>query len=490
MLNALVKSYLRVFLQKMKQRGIIYIVGILSIALLGFSVIQGYWVQNAYLAKQENFTRIVNEAAQKVIVTLEKMEMVKRFQQSNTLADSTTYLNTLDSINRVMLKEMQSINTRKDLEIFFNKYFMTRDLIEDVMIEQGVKPIEKRLNQHLLDSLLRREFESRNMNTPYEYGIFSSSRDLLVMKSPDANEQALINPRTSFHFEIFPDDMYPRPDYLYLNFPYERKFLLNQMWPLLSISIILILIIIISFTYTLIQLFRQRRLSELKTDFINNMTHEFKTPVSTISLACEALSDKDIQKSEELYRNYIGIIREENHRLGQMAERILQSAKSEKGEVALNKETVDIHDIITEVIKNIRIQVEIKDGQIIKDFQAKNSILVVDRMHMTNVIHNLLDNANKYTPIKPQLIVSTRDVKNGVIISVEDNGIGISKVDQKKIFEKLYRVPEGNVHNFKGFGLGLSYVKTIVERHGGFIKLESELKKGTKFEVFIPTNHR
>jgi two-component system phosphate regulon sensor histidine kinase PhoR len=236
--------------------------------------------------------------------------------------------------------------------------------------------------------------------------------------------------------------------------------------------------------------FRQNKLSELKTDFINNMTHEFKTPVSTISLACEALNDKDIKKSDELYQSYINIINEENKRLGLMAERILQSAKLEKGNLVLHKEQIDLHELLDEAIRNIGIQIEIKDGQIIKDFHAMNSLVAVDRMHMVNVVQNLLDNANKYTPVKPQIIVSTKDAPDGMMFAIQDNGIGIRKGDQKKIFEKLYRVPEGNIHNFKGFGLGLSYVKTVVETHGGSIKLESELKKGTKMEVFIPRNHK
>ena len=172
-----------------------------------------------------------------------------------------------------------------------------------------------------------------------------------------------------------------------------------------------------------------------------------------------------------------------------MAEKILQSATLEKGELVLHKESLDIHEILRDVIKNIGIQIEIKDGQIVKEFGAQKSLVEVDRIHMTNVAYNLLDNANKYSPVKPQIVVSTRNVKGGLVFGIEDNGIGIAKVDQQKIFEKLYRVPKGNIHNFKGFGLGLSYVKTIVEKHGGNIRLESELKKGTKFEIFLPLNN-
>ena len=170
-----------------------------------------------------------------------------------------------------------------------------------------------------------------------------------------------------------------------------------------------------------------------------------------------------------------------------MAEKVLQSVALEKGELRLNKEATDLHDILLEVIKNIGIQVEIKDGQIINDFHATKTVMEVDKVHMTNVANNLLDNANKYTPVKPRIVVTTHDVSDGIIFSIEDNGIGISKSNQKRVFDKLYRVPAGNIHNFKGFGLGLSYVKSVVEKHGGSIKLESELEKGTKFEVFLPT---
>ena len=180
------------------------------------------------------------------------------------------------------------------------------------------------------------------------------------------------------------------------------------------------------------------------------------------------------------------MIGEENQRLGAMAEKILQSAVLEKSQLELNKEWLDIHEVITDVVNKIGIQVQIKDGKITTNFKADPSNVHVDRVHITNLINNLLDNANKYTPQKPFITVSTENVTTGIMISIEDNGIGISKKNQKKIFDKLFRVPMGNLHDFKGFGLGLSYVKAIVEYHKGSVRLESELKKGTKFDVFLP----
>lgn len=475
----------------MKQRMIILAIVVLSIALAGLMLIQGYWIYSAYKVKQANFVRTVNEAALKVILTMEKMEMVHRFQEPELMGSNiNSTIEAVDSINQIMLREMQLITTRKDLEIFFNKFFIARELMEDRMFRMDDRTSRREIDLRTLDSLLTDELNQRNMNTEWEFGVFNPFGDEITINDTSFHQTALLDPKLSFHFELFPDDMHTHPDFLLLYFPNEKQYLFGQVWPLVIISIILVIIIILSFTYTLIMFFRQGKLSELKTDFINNMTHEFKTPVSTISLACEALNDKDIQKSEELYHTYINIISEENRRLGLMAERILQSAALEKGDLVLHKELTDLHEVLTDVIRNIGIQIEIKDGQIVKDFQAKYSFVEIDRMHLVNVVQNLLDNANKYTPVRPQIIVATRDAADGLMLSIQDNGIGISKADQKKIFDKLYRVPEGNIHNFKGFGLGLSYVKTVVESHGGSVKLESELKKGTKFEVFLPHKHR
>jgi two-component system, OmpR family, phosphate regulon sensor histidine kinase PhoR len=280
--------------------------------------------------------------------------------------------------------------------------------------------------------------------------------------------------------------MFSSPDYLLLYFPEKSRFILFQMWGMLAVSLALVLVIITAFIYSITTIIRQKKLSEMKNDFINNMTHEFKTPISTVSLACQALTDNDVQKSDELYANYINIISDENKRLGVMAEKILQTAVLEKGKLNPRKERLNIHEIITDVIKNIGIQIEIRDGVINTRLDAEQFEIVADKIHISNVIYNLLDNANKYSPRKPLINVSTDNVPGGILISVEDNGIGISKTYQKKIFEKLFRVPTGDIHNVKGFGLGLSYVKFVVEKHMGIISVESEPNKGSTFRVFLP----
>jgi signal transduction histidine kinase len=241
---------------------------------------------------------------------------------------------------------------------------------------------------------------------------------------------------------------------------------------------------------TLVIIVRQKRLDEIKNDFINNMTHEFKTPISTISLASQMLKDGSIAKSPNSLKHISSVIQDESKRLSFQVEKVLQMAIFEKGNASLKIKKVNINELIANVTNNFKLKVENKDGQIIEKLEARNPTVYVDELHFTNVIHNLLDNALKYRRGKPVFYVKTWNrPKNGVVISIQDNGMGISKENIKRIFEKFYRVPTGNIHNVKGFGLGLAYVKKIVEDHGGTITVESELNKGTKFEIFLPFKH-
>ena len=410
------------------RRVIIFIIGLMSLALIALILVQLYWITNAMEVRQDNFVRSVNEAVDGVVLRLEKT-------------------------NRAHIPENMQL-------------------------------IENRLTYELIDSLLHDELNKKSISAKYRFGVFSTEREKIIFSTEGSNPVTLLE--KGYAFILYPEDILKEPDYLMLYFPNERGFLIGQMAGLMVISVALIVIIIFSFTYTILTVYRQKRISEMKNDFINNMTHEFKTPISTISLACQALKDKDFAKTTEVYDSYIGVIGEENVRLGAMAEKILQSAVLEKKQLELKKELFDIHEVITDVVNKIGIQVQIKDGRITTDFKADPALINADKVHFTNLINNLLDNANKYSPQKPIIRVSTQTVNTGIMISIEDNGIGISKKNQKKIFDKLYRVPMGDLHDFKGFGLGLSYVKVIVEYHKGSIRLESELKKGTKFDVFLP----
>jgi len=364
------------------------------------------------------------------------------------------------------------------------KSTIINEVIDNILKSKSKRSVSSRINFRLLDSLIGAELKNKSIETNYEFGIFSPKRNLMVVEKTGRYHFQLM--RKSYAFNLFPRDLLRNPEFLMIYFPHEKTYLLTQMRGILFISVILILAIFGSFGFILFTIFQQKKLSEMKNDFINNMTHEFKTPISTVSLACEALTDPDLPKSESLYSTYIQIISEENKRLGTMAEKILQTAILEKGQLKLKLEMVDIHQIIPEVSKKIKMQVEQKNGFIDMQLDSESSIVEGDRMHLSNVFANLLDNANKYSPGSPEINIGTLAQTEGVLVYVEDKGMGISKLNQKKIFEKLYRVSTGNVHDVKGFGLGLSYVKFILDKHGGTIAVESEVGKGSRFTVFLP----
>ncbi|MFH1296799.1 MAG: HAMP domain-containing sensor histidine kinase [Bacteroidota bacterium] len=423
----------------MNRKALIGIIIIMTIALIGLLGVQLYWIRSASSVKEASFRRSVNEAMAKVVYKLERLEK-RRAAEINPFPG------------------MLSFNKHLDYSLFITSYEM--------------------------DSLISLELNIRGVDTRYQFGIYKPEQDLFIMeKSSDYRKQLI---QIGYAYPLFSFDMFSTPEYLLIYFPHERQFLLTELWGMLLISIVLIVVIVYTFSYTITILIRQKKDSDMKSDFINNMTHEFKTPISTISLACEALGDKELPKSEAFYDNYIGMIREENTRLSILSERILQAAVLEKGELKIHREMVDLHTVIQEVIKNIRIQVEIKDGDIHTCLQANPFHLEGDRMHLTNLVYNLLDNATKYTPRRPEIRIRTENSGQGITLSIQDNGTGISKHEQKKVFDKLYRIPTGNIHNVRGFGLGLSYVKVIVGEHHGKISVDSEMNKGTLFKIYLP----
>jgi len=465
------------------------IIVLMTIALIGLMGIQVYWIGDAIKVKEATFVRDVNQAITQVIVRLERDEMQRQFQRQLQLVNRRAdILSSYDSISVNLQRELQAPMTLAEYQAFLRKTVIAQDMIEDMILGYRQASEEQQELQPLrIDSLIRSELSRHGISTTYEFGVYSPSRNaMLVQKTGRYPQQLLLE---GFAFEMYPTmgGGY-QSDQLLMYFPHEKQFLMRQLWDLLGISGLLILVIILSFSATIFTIFRQKKLSEMKSDFVNNMTHEFKTPISTIGLACEALRDKDVAKSETLYSTYISMISEENKRLGTMAEQILRSAVMDKGELHLHKENCDMHELIAEAASSKKLQADQKLGQLRVELNAEQTLIEGDKIHLKNVVLNLLDNAIKYAEHAPEIIIRTRNIPHALEISVQDNGPGISKANQKRIFEKLYRIPTGNIHNVKGFGLGLSYVKSIVEQHGGTINLNSELKKGTIFYIRLPLN--
>ncbi len=461
------------------------IIIVVSFVLLSLTAVQLYWVRNAITIEKANFENQVNTAVKVVIYKLEKLKTFNTINRNyNSHNRINSFLISMDSINNELYNDMLTMQGPEDFERIIQKSNLAQEVINEMIDGNQPFDIEKYLDVDILDSLLHQEISNQDIKTKFEYGVYSTSKGKMIFEKGEKHKSELM--KEGFVFALYPYEFLEHPDYLMIYFPYEIRYLLKQMAVIIFISLILIVIILMLFIYVIKVIVWQKRLSEMKNDFINNMTHEIKTPISTISLACEALSDREIKKNQMLSDNYLKVINDENTRLGGIADKILQAATIEKDDFKLKREKVNIHEIIDSVINNIGIQVEVNDGKISCKYNAAKPVLNGDKMHLISVISNLLDNANKYTPKRPLIKVVTDNYSDGLKICIIDNGVGISKENQKKIFDKLYRVPTGNVHDVKGFGLGLSYVKAIIDQHGGKITIDSELKKGSKFCVFLP----
>ncbi len=373
-------------------------------------------------------------------------------------------------------------NIQTSYERTQNKAELVKNVLSDVI--QGSRDIYERLDRQTLDTLLKKELHSRGISIPYQYGVKNSSNMIFssfaVNYSPDLLKKA-------HKVLLFPNDLQPQNHFLYVYFPDTQGFILGNMWSVFLSSILLISMIGGVFYSSVNTMLKQKKLADIKNDFINNMTHEFKTPISTISLAVEVMKDSEVKKDSSKMSRYLNIIQDENRRLGTQVEKVLQMALLDKGEVKLRLGTVDIHETIEQVLTNLSVQIEQKNGIVKLELEAENPEIEADEVHLTNIIYNLLDNANKYSPENPEITIRTENLGNSLKISILDKGIGMTKEQIVRIFERFYRVPTGNLHDVKGFGLGLSYVKKMVESHNGQITVESKLGEGSKFEIIFTT---
>jgi len=347
------------------------------------------------------------------------------------------------------------------------------------------RPIQERIDTVFLEEVLAMAVVETGINLEYKYAVKNSNlgKDKMIFGDTDYNP----GKKKVFPQPLFQNDLNgAKPNYLYVYFPHRSGYLLRETGFTIIPTVILTAFLIAIFVYTIMVIFRQKKLSIIKNDFINNMTHELKTPISTISLASQMLEDGSIANTPQTIEHISRVISQETKRLSYQVEKVLQMAVFNEGKLKFKFKDFDVNKMIETVAANFELRVKNKNGTLITEKLAVKPIINGDEVHITNVVFNLLDNAVKYSKDVPEILLTTENVGNQVVISVQDKGIGISKEHHTQIFDRFYRVPTGNIHNVKGFGLGLSYVKKIVDSHNAKIKVESALNKGTKFIIFFP----
>lgn len=426
------------------------IIGLISLAIGGLIIVQVIWINNAFVLKKAQFDQDVRQALVSVTQDVPKVIAHNRDKQ---LSNSGNHLGN----------------------------FMIQQMIMDTPFENP----ENKISSKQLDSLIKLHFAKKGINTSYVFGVYNATGYPLFYKdslSKGFNEDLL---KGELNITLFQGDFFTPSFYLSVYFPQKGKYVFGQMWLILSVSLLLILIVIYAFYYTVHTIRKQKQLSEIKNDFINNMTHELKTPISTIQLACEALKDVDMQQVDSKDQ-FVNIIDEENKRLGSLVETVLKTAVLDKGQLKLKKEKFDLLESVHKVTKNFELKINQSHGKIVFDTPLVHAPVEGDSQHLSNVFRNLIDNAIKYTKDNPVIDLFINKKGSQYIIKIKDNGIGISKENQTKIFDKLYRVPTGDIHDVKGFGLGLNYVKSIIESHHGEVKVKSAIGKGSEFTVTLP----
>ncbi len=363
---------------------------------------------------------------------------------------------------------------------------LMQEVLVNILNTANLKPIQERVDFKKLNNYLKSEFINNGLNLPFIFFVINKDGKT-VYQSGEIKKEPIASDIITY--VLFPNDPPSKLNYLRVYFPTKGDYISSSVTFIVP-SVLFSLILLVTFIFTIYIVFRQKRLSEMKNDFINNMTHELKTPVSTISLAAQMLKDSDITKSPDVFKHISGVINDETKRLGFLVEKVLQMSLFERQKAAFKLKEVDANDLVISVANTFVLKVEKYDGSLDIDLQATDSSIYVDEMHITNVLFNLMDNAVKYRrPEVPlTLMVRTWNDNNGkLLISVEDNGIGIKKEYLKKVFDRFFRVPTGNVHDVKGFGLGLAYVRKIVEDHKGTIRAESGSGNvGTKFIITLP----
>ncbi|MEY3194829.1 MAG: hypothetical protein RIQ78_926 [Bacteroidota bacterium] len=410
-----------------------------AIACLSLLTVQTYWVLRTWDLQEREFNRKANQAL-------------------------------LDAANQLAQMNVFALPTKK--------------LVEQVSSNYWVVNVNNVFEANDLEYCLDKAFETQSLKEDYQYGIFDCSSDQMVKGkfvkySPGAENKVELSEPLPKHQDS--DFIY----YFGVQFISKSGNILSNMWIVIAFTV-LMLITLAFFIYSMIVILRQKQLSELQRDFINNMTHEFKTPISTINISTDVFIQNEKIKDDPRLSRYAMIIKEQVLRLNTQVEKVLQLAKIERDNIELNVEEIDLAVLIQHISPSIEMKINDKQGQLHLDLDAENALVRADKLHLTNILHNLVDNGVKYSGKKPDIRIGLRNQGKFLVLSVQDQGIGIPKEHQKRVFDKFFRVPTGNVHNVKGFGLGLFYVKTMCKEHHWKLDLQSELGKGTRIEISMP----
>ncbi|MCT4602618.1 MAG: HAMP domain-containing histidine kinase [Marinifilum sp.] len=496
----------------MNQKYIWLVTIVLCISLFGLILVQIKYFQSASKLKEEQFDLTVSKALDQVVSKLEHDEEVQMILKGNgsgsadltgqsaVITESSTLTFTIpmdtkhDKAIIGISHKNKNINIAEgylkpggfaNLQKQFNKTLASSSgkygQLAAKLQNENLK-LKDRIDLNSLPKLIEQKLRDNGIKLNFEYAVKVNN-----LKFEAASKNYFRNPSSHRHTKyLFPNDVYfASSNLLHVYFPGQQRYLI-QSYSMLLPSFLLTLVLILCSAFTIFIIFRQKKLSKIKNDFINNMTHEFKTPISTISLASQMLKDNSVTTTPTFIDHIAKIINDESKRLTYQVEKVLQMAIFNEARMKLKLKPINVHKIIQNLLPNFTIRVEDKSGNMYQNLDASQDLIMADEVHVSNVVSNLLDNAIKYCKDTPEISISTRNKDKGIVISITDNGIGISKEDQKMIFERFFRVHTGNVHNVKGFGLGLSYVKKVVDAHNGEVNVESVLEKGSKFEVYLP----
>ncbi|OAB79002.1 sensor histidine kinase [Cochleicola gelatinilyticus] len=514
----------------MNKQLFVLLIALMILSLLGIVFVQGYWISNSYQTKEDQFNFNINQVMLDTSKELTTREVEEYYNLYSGIVDSSqtkdgesiseliykiksdetneTYIfsdgiyeedykltsnffdTQVDSIRfrrltnrKTTTRIIEGVDGKSETQINSVAFSRLKDYerkqFENSFNNISAKiPIHRRVSADEIQKLISDELFERGVDSKFEFAIYSNNLATKVR-----SDKFQYDPESTYSVPIFVNEEFNKQYTLYVNFSEKQQVVRSSILGMAVLSLLFTAVIVFAFYSALSQLFKQRQIAQIKTDFINNMTHEFKTPIATINLALDALNNPKVKDNKEFLARYLKMIRDENKRMHAQVENVLRISKLEKNELDLPKERLKLHDLIDDAITHVSLLVEDRGGYIKTHFGALKSSILANDSHFSNVIVNMLDNAIKYSEDEPKIDIYTENVKNSIILKIRDQGMGMSKTVQKKIFDKFYREHSGDIHNVKGHGLGLAYVKRILDDHDAEVYVESEKGKGSTFII-------